>query len=44
MQNKKHNLETTIEKFEGIRKNNSKKIFGILMIILIINSIYDIMF
>ena len=32
----------TIEPFDGIRKNNARKIFGILLIIIIIDFIMDI--
>ena len=32
----------TIEKFEGLRKDNSRKIFGILLLVLIADFIYDL--
>lgn len=39
---KKENTNNTVETFEGIRKDNARKIFGILMIVLILDFIYDI--
>jgi hypothetical protein len=38
------NVLDVLEKFEGIRKNNARFIFGILLLIIIISIIYEIIF
>jgi hypothetical protein len=36
-------LNNVIEPFDGIRKNNARKIFGILLLIIIVDFAMDIM-
>ena len=38
------NILDTLENFEGIRKNNSRVIFGILLLIIVICILYEIVF
>ena len=37
-----NNSTTTLENFEGIRKTNARTIFGVLMVVLIIDFVYDL--
>lgn len=41
VKNKKYNLKNIIEPFDGIRKDNSRVIFGFLLTIIMIDIVID---